>query len=190
MKNVNESVDFDSIWKQYQNNLKRFLHSKVSNSSDVDDLFQDIMLKTHQNLVTVKDTTSIKPWLYQIANRTIIDFYRKNARQQRLADVDASELWFEQEPESIEQAMSECVAPFVQALPTQSRELMKAIELKGQSQKQLADSQGIRYSTLKSRVQKSRNELKQLFEDCCSFSFDRQGNMIECNEKSKGCSKC
>ena len=64
------------------------------------------------------------------------------------------------------------------------------VELEGMSQKKLAEEQGISYSTLKSRVQRGRVELKKLFEECCSFSFDKQGRMTDCNQNGASCDKC
>jgi len=68
-------MNIEKIWLEYKTALQRFLHSKVSNEADVDDLLQEILIKTYSNLSTVKDQTSIKAWLFQIANHTIIDFY-------------------------------------------------------------------------------------------------------------------
>lgn len=179
MNSANSTVlQLEQVWKDYQQALKTFLHSKVNNSADVDDLLQEILIKTYQSLNTVQDADSVKAWLFQLANRTIIDFYRKRARQQRDHELDAQDL-------------SKCIEPFIQALPEQNASLLFAIDIKGQSQKALAQQQNIRYSTMKSRVQKSRNELKKLFEECCHLSLDSHGNVIDCDSKSgNGCEKC
>lgn len=51
MKNANNSLSLDEVWRQYQHSLKAFLHSKVANEADVEDLQQEILLKTYQSLV-------------------------------------------------------------------------------------------------------------------------------------------
>ncbi|CAH7008756.1 RNA polymerase sigma factor SigZ [Vibrio chagasii] len=187
------SLDLEQVWAEYQQTLKAFLHSKVSNSADVDDLLQEILIKTFQNLHKVQDASSVKSWLFQLANNTIIDFYRKHARQQRDSKIDADDLWFADldHNEEFKQNLSLCIEPFIQALPEQSASLLLAVDIKGQSQKALAEEQNVSYSTIKSRVQKSRGDLKNLFEQCCNLSLDKQGNVIDCELKPEsGCGNC
>ena len=187
------SLDLEQVWAEYQQTLKAFLHSKVSNSADVDDLLQEILIKTFQNLHKVQDASSVKSWLFQLANNTIIDFYRKHARQQRDSKIDADDLWFAglDHNEEFKQNLSLCIEPFIQALPEQCAALVLAVDIKGQSQKEIAEAQNISYSTVKSRVQKSRGDLKNLFEQCCNLSLDKQGNVIDCDLKPEsGCGNC
>ena len=190
MKTANPSLSLEQVWAEYQQALKSFLHSKVSNPDDVEDLQQEILLKTYQNLSTISDVSSVKAWLFQLANRTIIDFYRKRARQQRDVELQADDLWFEEPEASLEQEMAECIKPFVNALPTEQSQLLEAVELNGESQKQIAEKVGVSYSTLKSRVQKGRVELKKLFEECCTLQLDKYGNLVDCEAKSKQCGRC
>ncbi|CAH7245332.1 RNA polymerase sigma factor SigZ [Vibrio chagasii] len=187
------SLDLEQVWAEYQQTLKAFLHSKVSNSADVDDLLQEILIQTFQNLHKVQDASSVKSWLFQLANNTIIDFYRKHARQQRDSKIDADDLWFADldHNEEFKQNLSLCIEPFIQALPEQCAALLLAVDIKGQSQKEIAEAQNISYSTVKSRVQKSRGDLKNLFEQCCNLSLDKQGNVIDCDLKPEsGCGNC
>ncbi|EGU40834.1 RNA polymerase sigma factor SigZ [Vibrio splendidus] len=187
------SLNLEQVWAEYQQTLKAFLHSKVSNTADVEDLLQEILIKTFQNLHKVQDASSVKSWLFQLANNTIIDFYRKHARQQRDSKIDADDLWFADldHNEEFKQKLSLCIEPFIQALPEQSASLLLAVDIKGQSQKALAEEQNVSYSTIKSRVQKSRGDLKNLFEQCCNLSLDKQGNVIDCELKPEsGCGNC
>ena len=180
-------ISVEAIWQQYQASLTGFLHKNVSNPDDVEDLLQDILLKSFQNLHRVHDIKKVKSWLFQIANNTIIDFYRKRARNNQL---DEQELWYSAHDKSILQQLSLCVVPFINALPKPEAELLTAIEINGISQKAYASQHGIKYSTLKSRVQKSRQMLFELYSNCCHLSLDKQGNVIEFIEKKNRCKKC
>ena len=190
MKNAEPSLVLEQVWTEYQQALKSFLYSKVSNHADVDDLLQEILLKTYHNLSSVNKADSVKSWLFQVANRTIIDFYRQRAREQRDGELNEEDLWFEQADANLDQQLAQCVRPFINALPQQQSQLMEAVELNGQSQKQIAEKVGVSYSTLKSRVQKGRLELKKLFEDCCTLQLDKRGNLLDCEKKSNGCNHC
>lgn len=187
------SLNLEQVWSQYQQALRAFLHSKVNQPDDVDDLLQEILLKTYQSLDTVQDASSIKAWLFQLANRTIIDFYRKRARDLRDSNIDAEELWFAELDQSTEfkQQLAQCIEPFIQALPEKNASLLLAVDIEGQSQKELALSRNKSYSTIKSQVQRSREELKKLFEECCHLSLDKHGSVIDCDLKpDSSCGKC
>ena len=180
-------MNVEMIWQEYQVSLRAFLHRNVSNSADVDDLLQEILIKVYQKLSSVKESKKIKSWLFQIANHTIIDFYRKRARQYSLSE---EELWYHDDDPQLFDQLSACVAPFIHALPEEQAELLIAIEMNGVSQKEYAKQSGINYSTLKSRVQKGRQSLFSLFNECCALSLDGKGNLVAVERKSKTCSCC
>ncbi|MCK8044191.1 RNA polymerase sigma factor SigZ [Shewanella sp. 1CM18E] len=180
-------MNIETVWQEYRNKIKAFLHAKVSNPDDVDDLLQEILIKTFDNLHSVQSEAKIKSWLYQVANNAIIDFYRKRGRASL---IEGEELWYEQSEQSTEQALSRCIEPFINALPEDSSALLTAIDLHGQSQKDYAAEHGISYSTLKSRVQKSRERLRGLYEECCHLSLDKQGNVVEFDPKNGNCKGC
>ena len=153
----------------------------------MDDLLQDILIKSYQHIGDLKKEGSIKSWLFQIANRSIIDFYRKQGRASELHETD---LWYEEDEQSVQSELSQCIEPFIKALPTEQAELLQHIDLEGESQKAYAENLGISYSTLKSRVQQGRKDLKALFDDCCKYKLDAAGNLMEYDSKGGNCSKC
>lgn len=185
-------MNIEQIWKEYQGRLKGYLHLRVSNPADVDDLLQEILIKTHQNLHKVKTETNVKAWLFQITRNSLIDFYRKNSK---LNETQVDELFFvTEESDSNPSDLEDCIEPFINALPEEQAKLLKLVDINGNDQKDLAKTLGINYSTLKSRVQKSRAELKKLFEGCCKFELDNRGNIIDYTQKTsskqKKCTKC
>ena len=179
-------MKLDEIWQQYKTSLKAFLLSRVANVDDVEDLLQEILIKVHAKLPELKDQSRIKSWLFQITHRKIIDFYR----QQRNLDIASQDLWYESEDRNVKKELSKCISPFIDALPKETAELLTLIDLDGCSQKQYAEQLGVSYSTLKSRVQKGRVSLKALFDECCDFELDKNGNLIEFIEKPTNCLRC
>lgn len=193
-------MTLEKIWDEYRTSLKAFLHSKVSNEADVDDLLQDILIKTHQHLHTVRSEKTIKSWLFQIASHTITDYYRRNAK---VKHVGLNEWQFnndnndndgvnhlvdnqrdkEESNEVVKQELAQCIEPFMHALSKDNNRLLTAIELEGRSQKDYAVEKGIPYSTLKSRVKKARSELRRVFDDCCHMQLDSQGNLMDYEPK-------
>ncbi len=180
-------MKIEQIWSEYRGRLRAFLNSKISNPADVDDLLQEILIKTHNNLHTVKDESSVKAWLFQIANRTVIDFYRSTGRY---AELSREELWYEDSELDVKGELSQCIEPFIRALPKDVAELLVSVDLQGKSQKAYAEELGISYTTLKSRIQKGRKDLRILFDGCCHFDLDKSGNLINFEPKSRRCKNC
>lgn len=179
--------DLATVWTEYRSALSAFLRSRISNPADAEEVLQDILLKTHNNLGTLTKGDSLKSWLFQIANNAIIDFYRRKKDDRSLHPAD---LWYETFEENERHILEDCVAPFIDALPEEAGTLLRKIELEGASQKETAEQLGISYSTLKSRVQSSRVKLLKLFQNCCSFSLDSQGNVIGFESKVTACQGC
>ena len=180
-------IIFDDIWSQYRTNLKAFLHSRISDSDEVEDLLQIIFIKIYQKHHTVKSQDSLQSWLFQVANNTLIDYYRKNRNTSKLNEND---LWQDTLNPQAEMDLSACIEPFIAALPANSAELLTQIDIKGQSQKAYAESKGLSYSTLKSRVQNARKQLHELFLNCCHFTLDQHGSIIDYEPKTGDCEKC
>ena len=178
----------ESIWLEYKEALKAFLHSKVADHADVEDLLQQILIKTHHNLAKVREAGSIKAWLFQVANNAIIDFYRAKGRKAGHEEaLVAEDLWYGEAEQDIKAELSHCIEPFIQRLPEAQAELLTQFDLLGESQKQYAEQHDIRYSTLKSRLQKARNELRGLFDQCCAMQLDAQGNLMDYDAKQNDC---
>ncbi|GLP97639.1 RNA polymerase sigma factor SigZ [Paraferrimonas sedimenticola] len=177
----------ETIWSQYRQQLQAFLRSRVSDEHQVEDLLQDILLKSYQKLPELSSGAKLKPWLYQIANHSIVDYYRRKGR-----DVldDSETLWYQDNQQSLMDSLSECISPFVQSLPDGGAELLTQIDLQGTPQKRYAEEHQLPYSTLKSRVHKSRQQLRALFDACCDFELDAGGRLSDCTTNSKGCKNC
>lgn len=184
---VQTKPDIVYVWSEYRASLLAFLRSKVSNPEDADDLLQEILLKAHQSMSDLGQVESLKAWLFQIASNTITDFYR---RKRRHKPIHPDDLRFNELDKDEQHILENCVAPFLDALPSEMGELLRRIDLQGVSQKGHAAELGVSYSTLKSRVQASRRQLLKLFEDCCSFSLDSRGNIVGYEHKKDNCGPC
>ncbi|MGI9391710.1 MAG: RNA polymerase sigma factor SigZ [Boseongicola sp.] len=180
-------MKLEDIWSEYRAGIKAFLHSRVSNPADVEDLLQDISVKVFAGLPSLEDRSKLQPWLFRTAHRTIIDFYRKNANARAIHPDD---LWYSKDDPNTRQDLERCVEPFIKALPAETAKMLTAIDLEGVSQRDYAAANGLSYSTLKSRVQKGRSALREVFEGCCKMSVDSRGNISDYHSRSGVCKKC
>jgi transcriptional regulator with XRE-family HTH domain len=63
-------------------------------------------------------------------------------------------------------------------LPWPYQQALLLTEYEGLTQKELAQRLGLSFSGAKSRVQRARDQLRELLLECCHFEFDRRGTII------------
>jgi RNA polymerase sigma-70 factor (ECF subfamily) len=80
---------------------------------------------------------------------------------------------------------------FVAQLATPYREAVTLVELEGLTMREAADMVGISVSGMKSRVQRGREQLRKLFDDCCEIALDVRGKPTEFVPRSHpSCKTC
>ena len=178
----------EKVWQEYHSRLRVFIRSRISDDTTTDDILQNVFLKMHAGLASLKDVTKLQSWLYQIARNTVSDYYRSQK-----PSVDIPE-WLPH-PEAgpsdkVTQELSECLQPMIQQLPEKYREAVILSEVKGLTHKEVAQLQGISLSGAKSRVQRGRALLKEMLSDCCRLEFDHSGRLCAYERKGKACDAC
>ena len=180
-------MNVEQVVTEYQSALRGFLLSRLGNPADVDDLLQEIFTKTFLKLPGLREDDKIKSWLFQIANNAIIDHHRRAGRN---LSVAADDLWYGEQDQQSQHAFEQCVEPFLRALPASAGDLLRAIELDGVSQKEYALQNGVSYSTLKSRVQTARKQLRGLFDECCEMTVSADGSVVDFARRTSSCDSC
>jgi RNA polymerase sigma-70 factor, ECF subfamily len=174
-----DSVARDS-WQVLGQRLGAYIGRRLP-AGEVDDVLQDVLFRIHTNIRFLSDDSRFGPWVYSVARNAVIDRLRK--KQPALAD--ASELDSVAAPDETEseQALINCVTPFVARLPEAYRHAITLVELQGVSQADAAAMEGISLSGMKSRVQRGRRMLREMFEECCSLKIDARGHVVEADRR-------
>lgn len=68
---------FERIWQHYRDDLWAFLCNHVGRRADAEDLFQNIGIKVFRHLGSVRDTASVRSWLFAIALNAVRSYYRR-----------------------------------------------------------------------------------------------------------------
>ena len=66
----------EQVWEAYHVPVRQFIRAQVRDEQQTDDLLQEVFLKIHTHLDTVRTPEKIGNWLYQIARHVITDHYR------------------------------------------------------------------------------------------------------------------
>jgi RNA polymerase sigma-70 factor (ECF subfamily) len=171
-----------AAYQELEGRLRPFIARRVP-TADVDDVVQDVLLRVQRALPGLKEEQSFAPWLYQVARSAIADSYRRQSRHPALPlDEDAEPLTSPEpsEPSALEGEVAAYLVSLITRLPSPYREALTLTELEGLTQQAAADALGISLSGMKSRVQRGREKLRALLEDCCRIGVDVRGRVIEC----------
>ncbi|PMB52916.1 RNA polymerase sigma factor SigZ [Fischerella thermalis CCMEE 5201] len=172
--------DVKAIWQEFHQRLRGFVLQRVNNPADADDILQEVFVRIHQHLTTVRASDRLQSWIFAITRNAIIDYYRKVERQPGFTSEAALEtLAVDEDPEIFNQQMASCLRPLLEHLPEPYREAVHLAELEGMTQAAIAQELGISLSGMKSRVQRGRQKLKDLLQTCCQIEMDATGNVIE-----------
>lgn len=176
------------VWQEYHSGLRGFIRRRASDDAVAEDILQEVFLKMHAGLPSLKSVTKLQSWLYQIARNAVIDQYR--SKHPSVA-IPESLTQPESDPgEKAVEELSECLQPMIRQLPDRYRDAIILSELKGLTQREVAELQGISVSGAKSRVQRGRALLKEMITDCCRLEFDHKGRFSDYQRKGKGCDAC
>jgi RNA polymerase sigma-70 factor (ECF subfamily) len=173
---MTESSPRAIAWGALRAELHRFVARRVP-AADVDDVVQEALLRIHRGLGAVRSEAAVIGWMYQVTRNTLADHLRAS---RPIDSLDYDDLALPIDPEHAAfKSLARCVAPFVAMLPAHYREAIELVELRGASQVQAAAQLGVPVSTMKSRVQRGRAQLRELLDTCCAIDLDARGHVVD-----------
>ncbi|MDG2357538.1 MAG: sigma-70 family RNA polymerase sigma factor [Polaribacter sp.] len=173
------------IWKQYSEDLKRFIVSKVDEKTLADDILQDTFIKIHTKLHTLKDLNKLKSWIFTIARNTIIDHLKTSKTY-----VEMSGLISEADSKENLHTEKDCLRGILKNLPKKYRTPLFLSDIKGLKQQEIATQLNQPLSTTKSQIQRGRKHIAQGFIDCCGFVMNTEGKLVGEIQEKENCKVC
>jgi RNA polymerase sigma-70 factor (ECF subfamily) len=177
----------EDIWFEYHNRLSVFIRTRVPKDV-VEDILQDVFVKIHTRIDSLKKITKLESWLYQITRNAVIDYYRSRRPTENLPD------WIEQpqsdENKIIRQELSLCLAPMIEQLPDKYRVAINLSEIERKTQSEVAELEKISLSGAKSRVQRGRALLKSILHDCCKIEINKNNQLVSYEKRDRDCKFC
>jgi RNA polymerase sigma-70 factor (ECF subfamily) len=169
------------IWSELGARLREFIARRVNDPHAADDITQDVLLKVQTQLDALPPESKLPAWVFAIARNAIIDHYRARAVRNHadIADLQPVADAAADDQRDAVAALTPCLVRMVEQLPEPYRQAMKLVDFDGSSQQELADRVGISLSGAKSRVQRARQQLREMITDCCRIERDGRGNVMD-----------
>ena len=161
---------FTTLVKKYQKSVHALAWRKVGDFHTAEELTQDTFLKAYQKLAMLKNPNQFAGWLYVIADRLCIDWHRKRKPSMESLETTSGEEIEESsyrhyEDEQREEASVEhrrrCIRSLLEKLPESERTVVTLHYLGEMTYKAISEFLGVSPNTVKSRLQRARNRLKQ-----------------------------
>lgn len=84
-----KEAEFRKIWDKYSDEiLKFFLRREASNRQDAEDLWAETFAECYRNLGKFRGESSVRTWLYGIADRLHANFMRARAKEIKTETVE------------------------------------------------------------------------------------------------------
>ena len=150
-----------------QKKLRRFIHKRVLNPEDADDLLQLTYLEAWRNRERFSGTATLSTWMCGIAQNLIRNHFRRLYAKPAHCEFDES-LWHDQEEThsldwefEINRRLENTLSA-IDHLPTEMRKTLYAsLETDG-SYQDTADVLDIPIGTVRSRLSRAREQLKRV----------------------------
>jgi len=161
---------FASLVEKYQDQIHTLAWQKIGDFHIAQEITQDTFINAYKNLATLKHPTRFAGWLYVITNNNCKMWHRKNRLQtQSLDETDPMELeeicYSEHQTHEREEAANENRRSVVKELLNKLRESERTVVtlhyLAGLSCEEIGEFLGVATNTVKSRLHRARNRLRQ-----------------------------
>ena len=180
-------------WEQVYERLKVFVLPRIADRNDADDVLQEVFLKIHDNIQSLKETDNFWSWIYQITRNAIVDYYRSKAGRSKndagLIDIQKLHIEPDKENEATRELTS-CLEPMMSTLPKDQREALVLVEFEKLTKQEAAEKIGISVSGMKSRVQRARKKLMKMLLDCCRVELDSRRRAMSSDLREGGRNYC
>ena len=181
------SLNFYSIFNEYHDRLKKFVTITVKNEWAADDIVQEVFVRAHSKIDTLKDHDKIGSWLFRIAYRHCMDHFRKESRDPQKEIVDflgvKTSDYSTTERKLEQHQMSVCVQNQMLLLPENYRTVIWLFDVLGFTLKEIADILELSVENVKIRLHRARKKFKTILNQKCSFEKDER-NVLVCEPKN------
>ena len=167
---INGIPDKEWIYNEYHGKVERYIGSKISNYSDIDDLVSTVFVKVYSALERFdSNKASFSTWIYTISRNVVTDYYRDRGSYLSVVDFD-TELDDIDSPDNADSAllnneMLEKLAEALEKLSKRERDIVISHDYKNIPLTRVAEKMSMSYGNVKIVHNKALEKLRVYLED-------------------------
>ena len=152
---------FETLYKAYLPSLIGFARRLTRDHHIAEDAVQDAWITIGKTLNKLEDATRFRAWAFKTVRWRVIDLIRRKGKENiALADVEETLVAVSEE----NKAEGSDLMKLIRTLPINEREVVYLFYLEGMSVAEIADVIKIPQGTVKSRLNRARNNLRAAYE--------------------------
>lgn len=159
---------FSVLVKRYEVKIKRYGKKFFSDNQDIEDIVQNVFIKTYKNIQSFDIKRKFSSWIYRIAHNEFVNVLRKRKKGLQLFNLDVVLPYLLDEEkinqqidfQEIKQGLEHCL----KKIDIKYREPIILYYLESMSYKQIADIMRIPISTVGIRIKRGKKMLKLCYE--------------------------
>ncbi len=152
---------FESLYAENKNAIERYVHFKVSNKFDADDILQEIHIAAYRSFPSLKNNDAFKGWLVSIARNKLNDYFREKARRLDIPVENITDL-------SVGVSLSgrtvmSAVSDTLEKLGDKDKQILYLYFWRDYPQSEISKKLGIPLGTVKSRLSAAKAHFKEKY---------------------------
>ena len=163
---------FDGEFMPHINSMYNFAYRLTFDEDDAKDLVQDTYLKAYRFINSFQQGTNAKAWLFRILKNSFINDYRKKKKEPAKVDYQEVETFYNSEDvdrqitpdlrvEALQDMMGDEISNALNSLDVDFRTVIILCDLEGFKYDEMAKILDIPIGTVRSRLHRARNLLKE-----------------------------
>jgi RNA polymerase sigma factor (sigma-70 family) len=156
---LGERAAFDELIARWHARLWQYARRLTGSDVTADDAVQDVWLRVLRGIGQLRDGAKLRPWLFGIARRVLMDRLRERYGAPVEATVDVDDL--AAPPPDFAAADIDVMEQQIERLPVIDREVVVLFYLQQLSLNEIATIAGVPVGTVKSRLHRARRTLRQ-----------------------------
>ncbi|MBN2288738.1 MAG: RNA polymerase sigma factor [Candidatus Glassbacteria bacterium] len=148
----------------YQKPLYSFIVRMVENRATAEDIFQETWVRVIRHIGSFRGDARFSTWLFQIALNQCRNAMRSLGRRSFVSLEDAGEFPVEPEMDADRILIAGRVRKFLASLPVKMREVLVLRYYHDKSEQEIAAVIGVPVGTVKSRLHRATNMLREKME--------------------------
>ncbi|MDO4740748.1 MAG: sigma-70 family RNA polymerase sigma factor [Eubacteriales bacterium] len=164
-----DAYAFEQLMRRHEGRMYSVALRMCGNREDAQDCVQEAMLRIYRALDRFKGQSSFSTWIYRITMNTCLDeLRRRKVRASTSLDTLLENGWSPTDetdtPEhrTIEAERRKALSGAIQSLPEDMRSAIVLREMQGLSYEEISDVLAVNVGTIKSRISRGREKLRQL----------------------------
>ena len=163
---------FNQEFMPHINSMYNFAYRLTLDPDDAKDLLQDTYLKAFRFIDSFQQGTNAKAWLFRILKNSFINDYRKKSKEPSKVDYQEVETYYNSEDvdrqitpdlrvEALQDMIGDEISTALNALDVDFRTVIILCDLEGFKYEEMAKILDIPIGTVRSRLHRARNLLKE-----------------------------